>query len=279
MNIVSALFFVVVNVAVARSRDVAPNVETDSNPTVVLSLDPPPEPLQEVWHKIGDLENSRETSESAMMRRVNHEAQHALTSTKAKISSMVSRFMHAFDEKALGAALAKQGVKPSPQSSKVAFFETSATKNSELSGVTVHVGRVAPLDSEPITNRITDVEGTRAKREEVLVEQAIEEIRSFPALVASELEELLQTQVFHNFHKKTLGFLQAQAEIKVNVEVVPSESFPSVRSLLQEMQQRSSIAESLISWEIIAVKLKLLQSVNSAVKNAFEGAVSHIMSH
>ncbi len=71
------------------------------------------------------------------------------------------------------------------------------------------------------------------------------------------------------------AFLQLPAQ--TNVRVKADAAFPTIASLVQDMESRRDTAESLAAARILELELKLLQSENDMIKASLQAAVGRIL--
>jgi len=295
--------------SVTTAWPVTVDSSADNFPSIDISLSPPLRPLPKIATHVGSLDAAREASESLMMERVQRAGQQALTRSKANIDKVVKHFMHSFADsspekfKAMYMALVAdphQVRNPKKHAVAPSFLSTAVQAKPALaSPLTVHVQREAPVDMSVIKD-ITEVEHQRDKMESHMTEQATAEIEGLVDLVTTELEAQLDIQASAMLNPsgqgaaktRVKGFLQKTSattsggmssdshQLMANVHVVPAEiPFPTIDSLVQDMEKRRNVAETLEQNKIAKTKLLVLQAANAVAKRALDNAVVQLIAH
>merc|ERR1712183_56570 len=157
------------------------------------------------------------------------------------------------------------GVASSPGQKSLSFLAAGATP--EKLSVKVNVEAGPALDASIIT-KIEAIEQKRTAYEQAMFEQAIAEMTSLTDLVVSELEAKMRMSTPG---VSVASFLEASVQVpkQANVQVVASdESYPSVASMVQDMQTRRDISETLVKAKILTLQMSLLKAENQLVKAA-----------
>jgi len=258
-------------------------------PSVEVSLSPPGKPLPAISAEIAKLETAREASELAFMNQVQHEAQIALASTKTQIYEVAKKFTQSFVDRSLQKSMAFAWHKaPTPmrrQSKPTSFLEKAVQPQTAFR---VTVKNTAKPDKQ-INHLIRASEAERSTLEEQFFDQAIAEIREIPHAFAKEMQAQISMQardLVANLGSRTKwsGFLEKPQSSRLighqaNVRVAaPDSSYPTVESLVKDMQTRRNDAEELLRNKVAMAKLVVLQSANSIAKEVLAQAVQEVSS-
>jgi len=268
-------------------------------PNVELSLAPPPRPFPEVQAELGSLEKIREKLSHAQMDRLQDTFGQALHEATIRIGEAVGRAMRAFDDPALMKALARAGSAssvsrphfPSVRNS-ASFLNLQAEPDvlAEKLSVRVNVIPSAPLDVV-VKTHIDSIESHRTGAERDFFEQAHAEMQGLSDLVLSELEAQIVSHVdallgrggvavqaphatgFADVFHDRAGTIPKQAHVRIVASEVP---YPTVSSLVQDLETRRDIGEHLERAQIMRLQLELLKAENAVAKDALSLAVARV---
>lgn len=266
-------------------------------PEIELSLAPPAHPWPQVTSALGNLEEKREQFESVGMEKLHKSYDVVLSSAKKRIGEVIGRAMRIFDDaKVLRGFGFDQANRR--KALAVGFFAQQPLKElaqlGEILTVKVNVPPVAPPD--PILKvKIEQIERKRTGKEENMFDQAVEEMKGLTDLVLAELEGALQAQISkvfsqggfvqeHPTHSLTNvtsfmdASLQRQLPKQVNVRSVASDTrYPTVASMVADMQQRRDISEYLEQQFFLEKELELLMAENTFILTGMTHAVERVL--
>jgi len=252
----------------ASLRSLAVEGGQENLPDVEIRLVPPSNPWPQVSAEIGSLERSREMFEAQQMDIVISTFNAELLSAKARISEVVGRAMKAFD-----------GVKSSSFGKKTASLLALGYDPAEK--FTVKVNVVGISDPDPsIKDKIDAIERKRADQEKLMFEQVSSDWQGLTDTVVNELEVQLQRNINAclggRLRGKAAGLLQMPDQIKVHVKT-PEASYPTISSLVQDMEQRRDTSERLGMARTLELELKLLKAENDMIKDSLRLSVERIV--
>lgn len=269
-------------------------------PNVELSLAPPAQPFPEVLAEVGSLSKAREAFTHVQMDRLQDMFSGALAKAQTRIGEHVGRAMLAFDDPALLKAMATPGSSARANSSKrpparysASFLNLHAAPEALPIKMSVKINVIpsAPLDLV-VKHQIDVLESKRAETERGFFEQVQAETQSLSDLVMRELE----SQIGHHLDSllgragivlqvgRVAGFtgisqnrgdgIPEQANVRVVASDVP---YPTVSSLVQDMETRRDTSENLERAKIVKMQLELLKAENAVAKDALSHSVTRIL--
>lgn len=268
-------------------------------PNLELSLASPSRPHPEVMAEIGSLTRSQEAVVHIHMDKLQVAFSEALGKAKRQIGSVIGRGMSIFDDPALLAAIAKRGnMAHEPRGHgegfriEPSFLQLGAepTDLDQKRSIKVNVFPSAPLDLT-VKTRIDELDRKREDMERGFFEQAHAEMQALIDLVQTELEaqigrhldKLLGRQGanmamgMHGFAEVVRNNMTAIPQ-QANVKVVASDMpYPSVVSLVQDMETRRDISENLEYMKVIKMQVELLKATNSIAKQTLVEAVARVL--
>lgn len=257
---------------------------TDTLPNIEVSLAPPAQPFPQAQAAIGSLDIAREAFQADQMRQLKAHANVALHDAKTRVSQTVARALRIFD----GAHF----VRP------VGLQQRSATRGRAVSFIgvddndfsfNVNVGSPKEPTDQSIRDSVDAIERKRVDLEQDMFHQASSEMATLTDTVLAELEVQLQSHanamLIGRAPEREKGatassvFLEAVGQPEqANVRIVPSHTaFPTIGSLVQDMEARRDISERLEHATIIDLELTLLEAANAYIKQALEAGVQRVL--
>lgn len=267
----------------------------DAQPNVELSLAPPPHIWPQVAAALGSLEERRETMENANMDKLQEAFNAAMVDARRKVGDVIGRVMRMFDDPRLARAIFAGRVH-----SKSSMFRELPQEalGSSVMSVKVNVLPASPPDAS-LKADIDNIEFQRYDGEKHMFEaEAFGELRALTKFILNELEVQVQSNMnsvlkgketavtTRKSNKSTQSgssplFLQEgtkQLPDQANVRVVPmGAEYPTVVSMVQDMESRRDITENLEMGRILEKELDLVMVCNSAVEEGLRAAVSRIL--
>lgn len=263
----------------------------DTMPIVQLNLEPPVHPLPKLAHDIGEAEKAREAFEEASFVKLREAFNVALVGARQIVGNAVDRSMRALSEpKKLTGMLAY----PGRREEKTALLTKQRPPPAFLAAddkfsVEVHVSP-STLPEPAVGKHVRSIEMQRSELESRLFDQAISDINDLPRLVANELEEQIgqYTQSYVRDHDRVglidrqTSFLSASSHDQgattqqANVQVLAS-SYPTIESLIQDMQSRRDNTEDLVRARILELEMKFLMALNDLAANTLDAAARRLL--
>jgi hypothetical protein len=252
-------------------------VSPDTLPNIEVHLAPPVHPLPQVAAEIQVLDKMRERSEEEKMSQLEFAFNAALESAKQQIGEAVGLALRVFDDPRVWKNVAKTG----------SFLRVQMRSNSaEEPSVRVKALAAAPPDPA-IKIKIDQLEEQRSAAEALMLDVAIAEMGELTKIAVAELEKQLQLQIepwlvgggsllhskVHQIPGSPEG-LPKQLNVRVGASDVP---YPTIASLVQDMEARRDTAESLLRQRVLELELKLLKAENVMIKDALDGAVGRVL--
>lgn len=284
MSFFAPVFFQLFLTALATQWPAVDLSAEDALPNIELSLAPPLHVWPQVAAALGDLEESRERMENANMDKLQHEFNEAMVDARHQIGNMIGRMMHIFDDRKLVSALF---ARHSPKSTMFRQLPQEALGSSALS-VEVNVLPASPPEPGLRAN-IDDMEHQRSDEEKNMFQsKAFSELHALKRFILSELEVQMQAHVNaligamkNKPTESTPSFLHEQTKqlpAQSNIRVVPAdEEYPSVVSMVQEMETRRDITENLERKHILEKELDFAMVCNTAAEEGLRAAVSRVL--
>lgn len=251
-------------------------------PNLELSLAPPEHPWPQVAAELGNLEESREAIENSNMARLQQEVNKAILNARQRIGDAIGRVMHVFDDSQVATAVLLR------RSTALLQQLPQNTLGPSVLAVKVNVLPASPPD--PVLRpAIDNLESLRADREKDMFENAVGEFNALVTFVVNELEAQIESHIDSiagssamalTHHKKVPALLERSEQIpaQANVRVVPTDvTYPTVSSMVQGLEARRDIAESVERKFILDKQLDLLMACNSAIEEGLGVAISRIL--
>merc|ERR1719171_178654 len=249
----------------------------DTLPNIEVHLAPPVHPLPQVAAEIQVLDKMRERSEEEKMSQLEFAFNAALENAKRQIGEVVGAAMKVFDDPRVWKNVAKTG----------SFLRLRQQPNSaEEPSVRVKALAAAPPDPA-IKIKIDQLEEQRGAAEALMLDVAIAEMGELTKIAVAELEKQLQLQLepwlvgsgslLHSRVRQVPGSpegLPKQLNVRVGASDVP---YPTIASLVQDMETRRDTAENLLRQRILELELKLLKAENVMIKDALSAAVGRVL--
>jgi len=255
-------------------------------PNVELSLAPPPHVWPQVAAALGNLEESRERVENANMDELQAEFNEAMVDARRQIGNTIGKIMRTFDDPKLARAIFTE--RNVPPTSMMFRQIPQDTLDSSVLSVKVNVLPASPPDPS-LRRVIEDMEYQRSDKEkDMFKSKAFGELRMLKVFILNELEVQMQAHVdtivgtMQIKPARTVpSFLQGQVEqlpAQGNMRVVPPDvNYPSVTSMVQEMESRRDVTENLERKHILEKELDLAMACNNAAEEGLQAAVSRIL--
>lgn len=252
----------------------------DEFPEIELSLAPPVHPAPDALLAIGSLEMARERAQSAFVADFHRAARALRAHARARIGEIAAHASRALCGPSGGQLLR----------SRASFLGENRpeAEHARPMGLRVRVlGSRQPLPA-PHAQLMRDMERVRADAEEQRVRKAL---RAMGDIVARALDELSASVEEHvaralappasgrfgavGFAEKLSGrSREGQLSPPANVHIVPGPApYPTLASLVEGMNDRRGVSESLESAGMMRVLANLLQEINAMAAHALQGVV------
>lgn len=275
-----------------------PAVQSDAHdalPNVELSLAPPLHIWPQVAAALGSLEERRETMENANMDKLQEAFNAAMVEARHKVGDIIGRMMRRFDDPRLAKAIFAGRMQ-----SKSAMFRELPQEalGSSVMSVKVNVLPASPPDAV-LKADIDNIELQRYEGEKHMFEaEAFGELRTLTKFILNELEVQMQSNMNSVLEGKETAvtmrksiksiksesiplFLQKgtkQLPEQANVRIVPmGAEYPTVVSMVQDMESRRDITEKLEMGRILEKELDLVMVCNNAMEEGLKAAVARIL--
>jgi len=261
----------------AQSWPIPYEASPDTLPNIEVHLAPPVHPLPQVASEIQVLDKMRERSEEEKMSQLEFAFNAALENAKRQIGEAVGVSLRVFDDPRVWKNVAKTG----------SFLRVRQRPNSaEEPSVRVKALAAAPPDPA-IKIKMDQLEEQRSAAEALTLDVAIAEMGELTKIVVAELEKQLQLQIepwlvgsgslLRSEARQIPGSpegLPKQLNVRVGASDVP---YPTIASLVQDMETRRDTAENLLRQRILELELKLLKAENVMIKDALNAAVGRVL--
>jgi len=281
----------------------------DNMPTIQIRLAPPSKPMPEVTAAISQLDMERTQFEKASMRELENAYSKILEEGKGKIRAMVDRVMEP-----CRSMLIVTGRSPSRSQQHNAYAGTPSSSflqihsvRSDKPGGEEMTAKISllPVASPPeeLEAKMNQIETVRSSHEGKIFLQAKSEMEALSSIVVNEAEAQLTLHIngilrllqhslarwssaraanaiatnFVEVAKQPV--LPAGLQLATNVRVLASEApFPRLGSLVEDMERRRDVSETLLRRRILEMELQLLQSQNTILDDAIKTSVGMLMS-
>jgi len=265
----------------AQTWPIPYEVTPDTMANIEVRLAPPVRPLPQVAAEIQVLDKMRERSEEEKMTQLESAFNAALESAKRQIGDVIGQSLRLFDDPRVWKSVARRSNR---DAARLSFLKQRPNPAEEPS---VKVKALSAPPPDPILkSHIDAAEEHRAASEAAMLDNAIVEMGELTKIVISELEKSLQLQL-DPWLANSGSFLKARQipgspeglPKQLNVRVAASEvPYPTVASLVQDMQTRRDTAENLLRQRVLELELKLLKAENSMIKDSLHAAVGRVLS-
>lgn len=253
-------------------------------PNVELSLAPPLHPWPQVTAELNKLEENRERMENSYMDKLQSRYNAAVTRSRRRIGNLIAQMLHAFDDPDL-----LKSVLHSKKLSPPTFRQLpQESMRSDALSVKVNVLPASPPDPS-LRHHIDDIEYQKSAHERRMFESAFGDLTALSNFVLNELEVQIQNHVSAirgasdvNQHLRATNFLGerfTQLPSQSIFRVVPSDvQYPTLISMVQDMEARRDISENLEVKLIIEKEIDFLMLCNTAIAEYLHTAVNRILS-
>lgn len=271
-------------------------VRADMVPNLEVSLEPPTDPFPEISTKIGNMETSRETFEEASMGLLVKSHNAALQQLKTAITQVVGNAMHAFADPSVSVFVesAMNGSARGQRTAAPTFVAVNNKQHARGEDLSVKINVLPGMAVDPtIENKIASIDGGRYQQEKQFFESAAADTRALTTFFISEVEGQLQAQVnaikgFLRRRSIARGFLRAAERNsrkairalpkQANIQIVTSDvPYPTVASLVQDMQSRRDVTENLATAKVLDMQMNMLKAANLMLKEALSDAIPRIL--
>jgi len=267
---------------------------SETYPNLEISLDPPSSPFPEVSAEIGKLEAARDEFESSQMKEVLQAYRKAKTEAERRIGAVVGRAISGFRD----SVLVQNHHKSLPRDSdggkrKSGFhggssFFAAASKKDLVHNVLYSVKVKASGSDTPesdVKSSIDSLDHQRSVLEGKRFQQVLDAMGEVTNVVVERLRAELQTQLASLLNvsnaKSGTSFLATSVKElpqQVNARVVPSKFlFPTILSLVEDMEKRRNLSENLIMVRIKQLFLQLLKDENEMIAEALGKSVQRVV--
>eukprot|EP00927_Polykrikos_kofoidii_P014448 TRINITY_DN1631_c0_g2_i1.p1 TRINITY_DN1631_c0_g2~~TRINITY_DN1631_c0_g2_i1.p1 ORF type:complete len:293 (-),score=38.67 TRINITY_DN1631_c0_g2_i1:89-967(-) len=261
-----------------NARQIAAYQKTDSLPRLEVSLDPPVMPYPEVSQTIGSLDAARERIEAANRARLLDAYRLAREHAKQRIAFTVGRVMRNFNDPLSVGATVKDGLDKTKRHS-IGFLSLGGRSTEPI--FTFRVGVAEKKNADPnVDSEMNALESQRETSENRSVDQAINSFESITDSVVNELEAQLRQQLEKPAKPHggaSFWGIDGKMLQRVIVKVVPSSTFPTIHSLVDDMETRRDVMEDLDRAHVSELQLQLIKDENSMIKEALEAAIERIL--
>jgi len=253
----------------------------DAMPNIELGLAPPLHVWPQVAAEIGQLTDSRERMENANMDKLQQEFNKAEAEARRRIGNAIGRAMRVYDDPLLARSILIGRV---AHASPTVFRQLPQdTLGPSALSVKVNVLPASPPDPS-LRTKIDDIEFRRSDEEKELFDSAKGELKALLDFIVNEVEEQIRGHL-HGMAATRRGnspmFIQRghkQLPTQANVRLVPTDlKYPTVASMVQDMEARRDIAENLERKRIIEKELDFVLVCNRAVEEGLKASVSRIL--
>jgi hypothetical protein len=261
-----------------HARQIAAYQRKDSLPLLEVSLDPPVVPYPEVSQTIGSLDATREHAEAANSFRLLDAYRFARKHAKQRIAYAVGNVMRNFDDQVvLGVNVKDEMIKTKRHG--IGFLSLGGRSTEPT--FSFRVGVADRKNADPnVDSDLIALESKREASQNRSVDQAIESFSAITDSVVNELEAQLRQQLetVSNAHGGA-SFLGTDGKVlqQAIVKVVPSSTFPTIHSLVDDMETRRDLMEDLDRAHVLELQLQLMKDENSMMKEALETAMERIL--
>lgn len=234
----------------------------ESLPIVEVMLAPPTNPWPQVSAELGKLERARHVLEEGLMGTTTSAFNYEMSHAQARIRDAVDRALQVFDAKR-----------------SLSFFAFDADDAGKFS---FKIKAHAAADPDPsIKQKIDMIEHKRAQQETALLSQQASEMKGLTDVVVHELESQIRGHVdacLGRAEGNSNSFLQLPKQTNVRVRA-PSVSFPSISSMVQELEARRDANENSETAQVLELQMKLLRGENDMVEEALRRLARQISAH
>lgn len=292
MSAYLALFLVgVACVHGAPSWPIPYSGSSDTLPIIQARLAPPLKPMPEVAGLLRELDAERVETEAAQMLEVEAAYNASLKEASEKLPASIDRLMQVFEKPSVLLSL-RTGVGAQRRWNAPSFKEAHSRREGQEMSAQINV---LPIQSPAasLESRIREIEDKRSRDESNIFRQAILEMTGLTKIVQSELE-LQITQTGGNLlaalrtslpQPTSASFLSARQPslpsgfpAATNVRVMASdEPFPTISSMVEELERNRDASESLIRTRIFEWELKLLQAENKLITARLQSWVDRVL--
>lgn len=213
-------------------------LQAQDKPVIQLRLEPPKKPLPQVAAELRQLEQARKTLEGTFHAHLQKTANVALEQAKKRIDNFVN-------EHRLSLSVQRTG--NSRRLSQMGFVASrSSRERDDASRVKINVYPMTPPNPQ-IRDQIDNIEGKLTTMEKRLLEQAEDEMQRIADIVLSEASARIGTYITRSSNEpaaKASETALVEGGTQVDVRIAPSaKAFPTVRTLVEEMEQRLDKSE------------------------------------
>jgi len=262
--------------AIAAASETTQSLPEDMNSVLEIQLAPPLHPAPLVSEDIGDAEHARETLQEVSMAQVRRAYKAELSSARARIRELVERFV--LDCRNISVRNSSKGSGARWRQFMSILRAGFLAFPGRATSVRVHVHSVAPIGLATV-QRVHAIGQHRARAERELFRQAKKDLSGITSALLAELENRLRAtlNVYGDVAKSELrpsGFLAiAQLPQQAPVRVVASDMpYPTVASLVQDMESRWDLSEELVRAQLLTLQLSCAQVENAMVAEALHRA-------
>jgi len=278
----------------------------DSMPIIQVKLAPPKHPMPEVAAALGKLDNERALFETEKLLRVEAAYNATLEQASKDLPALVDRLMQTFvkpeawiatrehraEQAGELAAQRATGVRPT------SFRELRSKSGGHEVSARINLLPGAKPEAE-VEDEIKRDEKFRETYETQFFERAEREMDMLSFIVQNEAEVQITQHVNGFIHAQKFGasstellakggatrFLNVMQPVvssgpalTTNVRVAASsEPFPTVASMVEDLDRKRDAAESQVRRRILELKAQLLQAENAIVKDRLGGWIEHIL--
>lgn len=243
---------------------------SETYPNLEVTLDPPSSPFPGVSAQIGKLEAAREAMEDSEMNEVLQAYRKAKAKANTRIGLVVGRAIRGFHD-----AMLLQSRHTHGGTSFLASTPSSDAADGFLYAVKV-MASAGDTSEVNVSPEIADLEHHRSVLEGKRFRQVRDAMGEMTDVVVKRLKAELQAQLATLLERPSardgVAFLaMAVKELpqQVNVRVVPSKyPFPTILSLVEDMEKRRDLSEDLITARIKQLLLQLLEDENEMIVEA-----------
>jgi len=258
-----------------HARHIATFQGENALPRLEVSLDPPAQPFPEATRTIGALDATREHEEESNRDRLLDAFRRARESAKQRIAFAIGDMMRNFNDQLSIRPVAKNGL---DDRHGVGFLSLGRNTKPTFS---FRVGTAEKKNSDPNVNlELRALESQREDWENRSVDHAINAFNAITDDVVNELEAQMRQQLEHpsaTHGGASFGGVDGKITQQAIVKVVPASAFPTISSLVDDMETRRNVMEDLSRAHVLDLQLQLVKDENAMIKEALEAGVERIL--
>jgi len=281
----------------APSWPIAYSYAPDNMPIIQVRLAPPNKQMPTAADALSKLEQERVHFETEQLLQVEAAYKASLEAASTKLTAVVDRCMHAFENPPASMALKHHGWQQSKSLQATSFHESSKRSASNAQGTNELAARLTVLASTNQWNAdveqvVKDMENKRSREEGHIFQQAMQEMEGLTTIVANEAEAELMRHVQALASRpafvtrvRSTAFLNSLQpvpaggpQLTTNVRIMASEEpFQTVGSMVESLAKARDASEGLIAAKILELEIQLLQAENEILSTRLNSAIERVV--